>query len=63
MNGRNPYTIEAEWEQDQLLYQFSSESIWYDPSIHIKGKSIDVLIDPKNPKIYWMDTTFLPKLA
>lgn len=62
--SRRPFRIYCQW-QDTLsnkLYVFQSDAIWFDPSPYIT-EQIDVLIDPQNPKKYWVDTSSLPKLA
>jgi hypothetical protein len=65
VNGRSPFQIISQWKNPQTgaIHTFKSESIWYDPKQYITGKSINVLIDPANPKKYWMDISFLPKEA
>ena len=50
--GQNPFTAQAE--------VFHSYNLWSDPSPYLRDRSIDVLIDPNNPKRYWLDTGFLP---
>jgi len=45
------------------LYIFRSENLWFDPSDHVTQEKIPVLVDEANMKKYWVDTTFLPKLA
>lgn len=65
VNGRSPFIIYAQW-CDPLansgLYQFKSDAIWFDPSPFIKEKTISVYIDEKNPKRYYVDIRFLPKM-
>ena len=65
MNGRSPFQIIAEWQNptDQKIYTFKSEYIWFDPTKYVEGKSVTVLIDPSNPKVHYVDTSFLPKEA
>lgn len=65
VNGRSPYHIISQSPDPatNTVRVFESENIWFDPSEHIKGETIDVLVDPNNPKRYVMDTSFLPKLA
>ena len=65
INGRNPYQILAQWKNPMTseIYVFKSENIWFDPTDHIKGDEITVLIDRNNPKKYHVDTSFLPKIA
>ena len=65
VNGRNPYQILTHWNNPATseLHMFKSENLWFDPTDHIKQEEITVLIDRDNPKKYYMDTSFLPKLA
>jgi len=56
------YTVQCEWTDPytNTLYTFESESSSKDPSGLIgPSATIRVLIDPNNPKRYWMDTAFL----
>ena len=65
VNGRSPYRISAQWKNPSTnqIHVFMSENLWFDPAPYIASKTLTVLIDPQNPKRYWIDTTFLPKLA
>ncbi len=65
VNGRSPYNIYAQWENpaSSKLHVFKSENIWFDPSEHINGDDITVLIEKDNPEKYYVDISFLPKLA
>lgn len=65
VNGRSPYHIISQSPDpaSNTVRVFESENIWFDPSEYIKGETIDVLVDPGNPKKYVMDVSFLPKLA
>lgn len=65
VNGRCPYHIISQSPDpaSNTVRVFESENIWFDPSEYIKGETIDVLVDPNNPKKYVMDISFLPKLA
>lgn len=65
MNGQNPYRIRAQWQnpRDGKIYTFSSEAIWFDPAQYLVNKTINVRIDPRDPRIYQMDTGFLPHEA
>jgi hypothetical protein len=58
-----PWVIEAEWQDgtSPKKWSFISDHLWYDFSDGIKGKTIPVHINPSNPKIYWVDTSSLPK--
>ncbi len=65
VNGRSPYQIitQSPDPSSNTVRVFESENIWFDPSEYIKSETIDVLVDPNNPKKYVMDISFLPKLA
>ncbi len=65
VNGRNPYQICVQWKNPATseLHIFNSENIWFDPTDHINNEEITVLIEKKNPKKYYVDTSFLPKIA
>ncbi|MBC8144587.1 MAG: DUF3592 domain-containing protein [bacterium] len=65
INGRHPFCITSQWLNPDTgnVHVFRSDGVWFDPSSHIQGGSIDVLIDPVNPKRYHVDTSFLPKEA
>lgn len=65
VNGRNPYQIYTQWENPKTseLHLFKSENIWFDPTNHIDRDEIIVLIERNNPKKYYVDISFLPKLA
>ena len=62
VNGKSPYRIAATWKDPATnhRYKFSSDNLWTDPSGHLTSKTISVVIDPGNPKRYWMDLSFLP---
>jgi hypothetical protein len=65
VNGRSPYRIISQSADpaSNTVRVFQSENIWFDPTEYIKGETIEVLVDPRNPGKYLMDTSFLPKLA
>jgi hypothetical protein len=65
INYQNPYRI-ISVGQDPFTNQirvFQSYNLWRDPTPLIGDRSIDVLIDPNNPKRYWLDTDFLGDMA
>lgn len=64
VNGRSPFVIYSQWLNPSTneLHLFKSENIWFDPANYIQTEEIKVLIDPVNPKKYYMDISFLPKL-
>jgi len=65
VNGRAPWRIVSRWldPAKNALYLYHSENLWFDPTPFIKSKHVTVFIDPRNPKRYSMDISFLPKLA
>jgi hypothetical protein len=65
VNGRSPWRIVSRWLDPgrNALYLYHSENLWFDPTPFIKSKHVTVFIDPRNPKRYSMDVSFLPKLA
>lgn len=65
VNGRSPFRILCQWQHPRTreIHLFHSDRIWFDPSDYIKLKTVPVRIDEKNPQTYWVDTSFLPKLA
>ncbi len=66
INGAQPYVIEAQWKEpnSNKVHVFKSENIWFDPSDFINTEELTIFVDhPRKPKNYWMDISFLPKLA
>lgn len=65
VNGRNPFMIVAQWHDTATnkVYVFESDNIWFDPADYIKEDTIQVYIQPDNPKRYWVDIGFLPSMA
>lgn len=65
VNNRNPYQIVSQWLNPETneVYVFKSKNIWFNPEEFIQSSEIRVLIDPDNPKRYFMDTSFLPESA
>eukprot|EP00003_Mantamonas_plastica_P002142 TRINITY_DN11592_c0_g8_i1.p1 TRINITY_DN11592_c0_g8~~TRINITY_DN11592_c0_g8_i1.p1 ORF type:complete len:232 (+),score=4.51 TRINITY_DN11592_c0_g8_i1:168-863(+) len=65
MNGQNPCRIVCQWQNPLTsdVHVFRSDNLWFDPSDHIAGDHVPVYINPSNPKRYWVDTSFLPKIA
>lgn len=63
VNGSHPYIIVSQWHdtETRTMYIFKSENIWYNPEKFVNNKTIDVLVDSKNYKRYYMDINFLPK--
>jgi|TARA_R100000049_G_C1954092_1_gene105164 hypothetical protein len=45
------------------LHVFRSDNLWFDPSNHIERDTVPVLVGESNLNRYWVDTSFMPKLA
>lgn len=65
INGVHPYVVAAQWlnPMSGQVHVFRSENLRYDPTPYLTQKTLQVLIDPQNPKRYWMDLSFLPAVA
>lgn len=65
VNGRHPYQVVTQWKNPNTgeIHLFHSDHLWYDPTAHIKTDRITVYVDRGNPGKYFMDISFLPKLA
>ncbi len=64
VNGRSPWVVLSKWQNLRTgeTHIFESESIWSDPRSYLQDKkTLEVLIDPQNPKKHHMDVSFLPK--
>jgi uncharacterized protein DUF3592 len=63
VNGRSPWRITSQYldPTTNKLRIFHSENLWFDPTNFIKTRQLTVLVDPKDPKRYHMDTSFLPE--
>lgn len=65
VNGNCPFQVVTQWKNPATseIHVFKSDNLWYDPSPYIQNKRIRVFIDRNNPKRYYVDLSFLPKLA
>ncbi len=65
VNGSNPYQITSQWISPTTneLHIFKSENILFDPTEYINTDEITVLVEKDNPKRYYVDISFLPKIA
>ena len=63
VNGRNPYVICSQLLDPgtNMLYNYESDNIWFNPESYIKNGKVAVYIDPANPKKYYTDISFLPQ--
>ena len=65
VNGRSPFRIVSQWRNPSTskVHVFTSDNIWFDPTQYAASRPIRVFIDPRNPKKYLVDLSFLPELA
>ncbi len=63
VNGRSPYKILCEYNDGGKILILKSDNIWFDPTEYLKDQKISVYMDPANHKKYYVDISFLPKLA
>ena len=65
VNGRNPFKVVTQWHNPTTseIHIFESSNIWYDPTEYIADKPITVFIERNNPRNYYVDLSFLPKVA
>ena len=63
--GGHPFLVVTQWKNPATgeIHLFHSDPLWYDPTAHIKTSKITVYIERGNPEKYFMDISFLPKLA
>jgi hypothetical protein len=58
---RHPVALLARW-QDPLTgrtWDFRSDDLWTDPTPALQATTIGVLVDPDDPRRYWVDTSAL----
>lgn len=65
VNGRHPFRVATQWQNPATseVHVFHSNNLWFDPSSYITDHPITVFIERNNPKKYYVDLSFLPKLA
>lgn len=65
VNGQSPWRVLAQWldPATSQVHVFKSDNLWFDPSAYIKDRKINVFMDRTDPKKYYVDLSFLPKLA
>ncbi|HEX7129392.1 MAG TPA: DUF3592 domain-containing protein [Rhodanobacteraceae bacterium] len=65
VNGQSPWRVLAQWldPATSQVHVFKSDNLWFDPTAYIKDHKINVFVDRANPKRYYVDLSFLPKLA
>jgi hypothetical protein len=65
INGRHPWRLTAQWQNPvtQAVHTFESDVLFYDPGDFVRRDTVEVLIDPRDPRRHHLDTGFLPKHA
>lgn len=65
VNGRHPFRVLTQWLNPATseVHVFRSNNLWFDPTKYLTGNPITVYIARGNPKKYYVDLSFLPKLA
>lgn len=64
-NNVPAWQLVCQWQNPSsgAVHLFYSEDLWFDPQPFVQLESLLVRIDPKNPRRYSVDTSFLPRLA
>jgi hypothetical protein len=64
VNGLHPFRVLTKWKNPVTndVHIFHSNNIWFDPSKYMEGTKIIVYIERNNPKKYYLDLSFLPKV-
>lgn len=65
VNGRHPFRVVTQWQNPSTseIHVFHSNNLWFDPSDYIKRDRITVFVEKGNPGNYFVDLSFLPKMA
>ena len=65
VNGRCPYRVSVQWRDPATsrVRVFQSHNVWFDPSAYVREKKIKVFLDRNDPEKYYVDLSFLPKVA
>ncbi|WP_415888467.1 DUF3592 domain-containing protein [Neptuniibacter sp. SY11_33] len=64
-DGVSPFVISLQWHnpEDNKIYLFRSDDIWFDPTEYVVTDELTVYIDRNNPAKYHVDLSFLPEVA
>jgi hypothetical protein len=64
-NDEPAWRLTAQWQDPAagLLHTFESDLVFYDPTEFVQRETLHVWIDPRNPRRYAIDTSFLPMHA
>ncbi|WJN59549.1 hypothetical protein OH686_12420 [Pseudomonas sp. SO81] len=65
LNNVPAWQLVCQWRNPAsgAVHLFYSEDLWFDPQPFVQRDSLQVRIDPDNPRRYSVDTSFLPRLA
>ena len=65
VNGASPYRLVCQWldPATNQMHVFRSANIWFDPTNYVPSTTLDVLLDPENPRRYLVETSFLPEVV
>jgi hypothetical protein len=65
VNGRHPFQVITQWQNPATseVHMFKSQNIWFDPSNYIHTDTITVFYEKGDLQQYYVDISFLPKLA
>jgi hypothetical protein len=65
INGRHPWRLTAQWQNPvtQVVHTFESDVLFYDPGDFVRRDTVEVLIDPSDPRRHHLDVGFLPRHA
>jgi hypothetical protein len=64
VNGQHPFRVLTRWKNPVTndVHIFHSDNIWFDPSKYLEGTKIVVYMERNNPRKYYLDLAFLPKV-
>jgi hypothetical protein len=60
INGRHPWRLKVQWQDPYTgkTHTYRSDTLYQDPTGRV-GDTIDVLVDPHDPRKYWVDVSAL----
>lgn len=59
VNGRHPYFITCQYIDNSSIYLFESEHIWFNPTSLVADKTVEVFVEPRDYKQYYVNTASL----
>ena len=65
-SGSHPWRLVGQWHDPSTnqVHVFRSRNLWFDPTQHVRDRQhVTVFLERGNPKRYFVDVSFLPKLA